>query len=296
MRHLLTETNVTRTNEDNWLGMARGVRAHLKRTGNFPRGDTSLGRWLQVQRSADRRGEGWLTGERKATLDRLVPGWRDSAQPSGPSWRETAHALQDFRQEHGKWPSQIGPTAEEARLGRWLTSQRRLSRIGKILEDRQQWLDNHVPGWNPQRSRKDEWVSNARALGAWRDEHNRWPSAKSKDPIERQCGQWLKNRRDDARAGRITRPRAHLLDQVASGWRDGTGRGRNGCRKAFYVTQAEAREALAKIREGHTGARKPPVRVYPCDTCDGWHTTSKRNVGRTPPWDKDPNWQRPVSA
>ena len=284
------------TNDGHWRAMAREAAAHRARTGDFPRGDNHLGRWLQVQRSLDRRGEPVLTDARKATLDRLLPGWRDSAGPDGPSWRDTARAVRDFRAEHQKWPSQIGPNAEEARLGRWLTTQRGMARQGKLLDERQRWLDARLPGWNAAGSRKDAWVRNAHALGTWRDQHDRWPTAKAKDPVERQVGQWLKNRREDARANRLTRSRIRLLDRVAAGWLDGTGRGRNGCEKAFYLTQAEAREALANIRAKHAGDRKPPVRVYPCDTCDGWHTTSKPNKGRTPPWDKDPNWQRPESA
>ncbi len=68
------------------------------------------------------------------------------------------------------------------------------------------------------------------------------------------------------------------------------------CNKAFYVDQATARLALTKIGEkaakkGTPGPR--PVRVYPCDVCDGWHLTAKRVQGRPPPWDRDPQWVRP---
>jgi hypothetical protein len=68
-----------------------------------------------------------------------------------------------------------------------------------------------------------------------------------------------------------------------------------GCEKAFYLDQAAARLALSKVREkaartGRTG--RLPVRVYPCDVCDGWHLTAKP-VSKTPPWDRDPGWVRP---
>jgi len=70
----------------------------------------------------------------------------------------------------------------------------------------------------------------------------------------------------------------------------------SGCSKAPYLDQASARLALAAIREkasrkGRTG--KLPVRVYPCDACDAWHLTAKPVKGRTPPWDVNPDWQRP---
>lgn len=69
------------------------------------------------------------------------------------------------------------------------------------------------------------------------------------------------------------------------------------CEKAFYLDQAAARIALARIRE--KAARKGragvlPVRVYPCDVCDGWHLTAKAAAqGRKPAWDRDPDWVRP---
>lgn len=68
------------------------------------------------------------------------------------------------------------------------------------------------------------------------------------------------------------------------------------CSKAFYLDQATARVALAAIQEkartkGRAG--KVPVRVYPCDVCDGWHLTAKPATGKKPPWDHNPTWVRP---
>jgi hypothetical protein len=68
------------------------------------------------------------------------------------------------------------------------------------------------------------------------------------------------------------------------------------CDKAFYLNQAAARLALAKIGEKAAKKGKPtrlPVRVYPCDVCDGWHLTAKSAKGPIPPWDRDPAWVRP---
>jgi len=73
-------------------------------------------------------------------------------------------------------------------------------------------------------------------------------------------------------------------------------RGVRTCEKAFYVDQDSARVALSSIREKAAKKGKQgrlPVRVYPCDVCDGWHLTAKPVDGRTPPWDRDPDWIRP---
>jgi hypothetical protein len=69
------------------------------------------------------------------------------------------------------------------------------------------------------------------------------------------------------------------------------------CEKVYYLHQAAARAALASVLARAVAEGKPariPVRVYPCDVCDGWHLTSKRVTGTsTPPWDRDPDWVRP---
>ncbi len=66
-----------------------------------------------------------------------------------------------------------------------------------------------------------------------------------------------------------------------------------GCTKNFYPSQQEAREALSRIlAKARPG--KLPFRVYPCNFCPGWHTTSKPWLGKKkPPWDRDPDWKRP---
>lgn len=68
------------------------------------------------------------------------------------------------------------------------------------------------------------------------------------------------------------------------------------CSKQPYPDQASARLALEAIREGAKPGVKAPIRVYPCDRCDGWHLTAKRSGRKVPPWDRDPNWTRPTTA
>lgn len=62
-------------------------------------------------------------------------------------------------------------------------------------------------------------------------------------------------------------------------------------KQGYFMDQATARVALEKIRA--KGSGKKPVRVYPCDRCDGWHLTSKPSR-KNLPWDLDPNWVRPA--
>jgi hypothetical protein len=67
------------------------------------------------------------------------------------------------------------------------------------------------------------------------------------------------------------------------------------CSKKHYPDQASARAALQSIRnKDRTEGVKLPKRVYPCDCCDGWHLTAKPLSGKTPQWDRDPDWVRPT--
>ena len=68
------------------------------------------------------------------------------------------------------------------------------------------------------------------------------------------------------------------------------------CTKQSYRDQAAARLALEAVLKKRKPGAKGPVRVYPCDVCDGWHLTSKKVSGKTPPWDLDPNWSRPPAT
>lgn len=68
------------------------------------------------------------------------------------------------------------------------------------------------------------------------------------------------------------------------------------CDKVFYADQAAAHLSLTAIHEKATAKgqlNRLPVRVYPCDVCDGWHLTAKAVRGRKPPWDRHPDWVRP---
>lgn len=55
------------------------------------------------------------------------------------------------------------------------------------------------------------------------------------------------------------------------------------CKKHYYRDQASARLALEHVLKKVKPEAKLPRRVYPCDVCDGWHLTSRKVSGKTPP-------------
>lgn len=209
---------MSRRDDEVWLRRARGCAAHFAKYRAYPKG-YGLGDWLGAQRSAARLGLSWLTPERTAVLDALLPGWRESANPAPPSWEQSALAVLGFWQEHRRWPSQVGTSRPgEQSLGRWLSVQRVAANKNKLSRARRTWLDQNAPGWNPIGTRDDAWHLRAHQLGEWCNEHDRLPVLSSDQgpeaTTERQLAHWLKNRRMEHRAGMLSPERAQLLREL----------------------------------------------------------------------------------
>lgn len=115
-------------------------------------------------------------------------------------------------------PRQTSDDFEERRLALWLSGQRTLLHRGELRRDRTDGLDEHVREWRGRGRRSDAWRRNALELGDWVRREGRFPSPRSADVAERRLGQWMKNRLDDPRAGRLTTERTALLDHAAPGW------------------------------------------------------------------------------
>lgn len=196
-------------------------------TGEVPRGTVHPGPWVGAQRAAVRRGLSSMTAGRQALLDEHVPGWRESPpQPPRASWSESAAELRDYVRKTGRFPRQKSEAPDEARVGMWLTNLRTAQRRGELESGpgaaRAEWLAEHVPGWEGRGERDAVWQQTARELGTWvgATDAGRWPKIRSADADERRLATWLKNRRDDHRAGRLSRERVVFLDQCAPGWQD----------------------------------------------------------------------------
>ncbi len=192
-----------------WMVSLMNAVADFEDTGDYPRGFDAG--WLQRQRSADRRGLPWMTPERQTLLDQWLPGWRDSARPAGRPWEDTAPRVAAFHAVHGRYPRQ-GIAGEEGRLGQWLSNQRTASRKPRYPTENRQWLDEHLPGWNTRGGRTDAWEQTASELRAWRRKNKREPSRRSTDPEERRLGYWAKNRKADAKAGKLSAKQVRALD------------------------------------------------------------------------------------
>jgi len=129
---------------------ARGL-AHLKRyaaregharvPARYVQSGYRLGQWVWVQRVQRKRGR--LPAERGAALE-AVPRW--SWNPRRDRFRDRVEVIRRrLRKMGGKRP--LSHRTLDARLGAWVSSQRRAFRDGQLSRDRRRALES-LPGWS----------------------------------------------------------------------------------------------------------------------------------------------------
>jgi hypothetical protein len=187
-------------------------------SGAIPRGESHPGGWVLAQRRATRTGALWMTPQRQMLLDANLPGWRESPALPQRGRTEISSALQRHLQRTGRLPRQNGDTADEQRLGAWLTAKRLAHHRGELDAELTMWLNANIPGWEGSGPRDTVWERTARELGDYVTKAGSWPNRRSSDADERRVATWLKNRRDDHHNGRLGAERVARLDQLAPGW------------------------------------------------------------------------------
>jgi hypothetical protein len=133
-----------RRSDGKWRIRLSELAAFVADEGRLPRrtkngAERGLSAWLHNMRHTD------LTDEQIGSLDAAVPNWRGSEV--GDQWTARAFAIQTFIAEHGHRPRAQSDSAEESRMGFWLTRQRRALREGKQAEAQTQLLNEVLPGW-----------------------------------------------------------------------------------------------------------------------------------------------------
>ena len=165
---------------------------------------------------------GTLSPEREACLDEVADGWRP-ASTSTPQWfRSQADELGRWiAAAGGRVPSQSSDDPHERRLSVWRHRQLSRLRHKKLPPEREQYLDETVPGWRPQAlTGLEGFRARAQELGQWMTQHGGTaPSRRGRDPLERRLGEWRQVQFSRLRRARLPVEREQYLDEVAAGWR-----------------------------------------------------------------------------
>lgn len=171
-----------------------------------------LGRWVNSRRVDYRAGR--LNTDRATELEAL-PGW--IWNPFDRQWRAAMTELRAFVAEHGhaRVPDRF-TTASGYNLGGWVTDRRRAYRDGTLNAARITELET-LPGW-AWSALDQQWLvamTELRAFAALHG-HARVPQDFTTVTGHR-LGTWVRNRRIDYRAGKLTAERAAELEAIA-GW------------------------------------------------------------------------------
>ncbi|WP_028245550.1 helicase associated domain-containing protein [Pseudoclavibacter soli] len=190
---------------DVWLRHVLDVSEFRAEHGRFPKQSEPEGRWLHKRRQAAGRGD--LSPERRALLDRQLPGWDKTDAPQVRPFEDHLANVVSFLIEYGRFPKQSEPE------GKWLHKQRREAYLSNLLPERRAMLDQQLPGWDvPGRSRDLPFRDHLANVVTFRTEHGRLP--KKCEPE----GEWLRGQRYAAKQGTLSPDRRALLDAELPGW------------------------------------------------------------------------------
>jgi len=210
---------------DQWAQTLRQVIAYVEEHGDLPRKSenkpaTSLSEWMTRQRKL---GDDGLTSEQVKALDDALPHWRDT---STTRWEQNFDKCVEHFVSHGSLPSASSKEPETQRLGRWFQNQKNTLKFGGSPE-REAAFDEHIPIWRGgiAVARIEEWGVTLNAASTFMDEHKRYPSLKTKDPLEKSLAGWVYKQRDRYKNGIMSEGQKALLDKRLPLWmaRQGAG-------------------------------------------------------------------------
>jgi hypothetical protein len=201
-----------------WQTTAVAVGLHVARFGEYPSASSTdaetrrLGTWLRTQRRAHRAGR--LEESRTTWLELNLPYW---ASPDAETWFGTAELVAEFVAERGHMP-RADAEADEARLARWVRSQRAADRADRLDDEQREWLDASLPAWRSVRTAN--WQRTADDVARF---HATWgvlPMPAGTRHREARLGAWLSAQRAAVTAATLADDRIDWLDDRLPGWRE----------------------------------------------------------------------------
>ena len=191
---------------------------HCRVPGNWP-SNPKLANWVKTQRGS--KAEGALSPERVSALNQLgfewslMPGRRYSTKES---WEAMLAQLAQFRAEHQH--ARVPQTySANLKLARWVSTQRRYRRKGKLTPSQIVQLDQLGFDWSPTGSKAydDQWSAMFQLLQDYRKQtgHCRVPRSYPEDPI---LARWVATQRRQKKLRQLRPERLSALDQIGFDW------------------------------------------------------------------------------
>ena len=213
---------MTRRAPHTWAQGLRDLLAYKKEHGhvlvpyNYKTSDGfGLGRWVNNQRSAEKRGT--LGQDKKHQLEQVGFVWMTRRAPH--TWAQGLRDLLAYKKEHGHVLVPYNyKTSDGFGLGRWVRDQRSAERLDKLGQDEKHRLEQVGFVWMT-RHAKHTWEQSFQKLLAYKKEHGHVLvpyNYKTLDGFG--LGQWVNNQRSAERLDKLGQDKKHQLEQVGFVW------------------------------------------------------------------------------
>jgi hypothetical protein len=191
---------------------------HCRVPANWP-ANPRLANWIRTQRGS--KADGTLSPERISALDQLgfdwtlMPGRSYSAKEP---WESMLAQLAEFREEHkhSRVPQNY---SANLKLGRWVSTQRRNCRRGKLSPTQITQLDQLGFEWSPLGSKtyEERWSAMFQLLLNYRKQtgHCRVPRSYPPDPI---LARWVATQRRQKTLRQLKQERISALNEIGFDW------------------------------------------------------------------------------
>ena len=170
------------------------------------RDNLKLAQWATELRKNRKRER--LTPERLAQLDALGFVW----DPLEGDWDEMFTMLDEYKAQHGD--CHVPATHGEQKFARWVTTQRKAKKSGKISDDRISRLDTLGFFWTPFDERWEIWFS---ALEEYKDKYGNC-DVPQKWKVNPPLGKWVSDQRKKWRDKALTAERVKRLEGLGITW------------------------------------------------------------------------------
>ena len=160
-----------------------------------------LGEWVSKQRMSRRKN--LLSDERIRLLDKVGFIWN----PSEQEWQDNYQLLKQYKIEHGK----TNVPNRDAKLGRWVGTQRAARKKGMLSKDHIQLLDKIGFVWD---QLEQDWQENYQLLKQYLEDHGDTNVPKRHSNL----GKWVGNQRTAKKKEMLSKDRIQLLDKIGFVW------------------------------------------------------------------------------
>lgn len=203
---------------DQWSETLKQVVGYVDAHGEMPRASggklaSSLSGWMTRQRQ---RSEDGLTQDQTEALDASLPDWRVTIETR---WAQNLNRCVAYFESRHSFPTTSSDDPEIRSLGHWFQNQKTALKSGGDPE-REAEFDERLPGWREgiEVIRTEEWDATLESVLAFIAAHAKYPSLRTKYPLEKSLAGWVYKQRDRSKDDRMTDAQRSTLDSRLPLW------------------------------------------------------------------------------